>query len=276
MPLINKLSFIDLITNLTAESSKPYVGMGNPDSNILMVGTEKALNADNPNNDHESILIHELCLNVAHWNNLLVEYNYLDNPFDLMLLERPLPFAGFNPFSPLLFEITHNMVYGKGGRTYYGIQRLVNHYEVLHNLPVTNAFETINFNNSTFSKCFITEISANPAINQMQAAFKLNHFFEGDRYNFMTNEAAAFYQSFSTVVIYAGKNKKYVGQEGTENRLNIIRIFNPNLEHFHIHRMENHIYYDNGEVARVILCRHLAGGFGHARAHEIALSIVED
>ena len=82
MPLINKPSFLNLITALAAELAavgfdplvdienpdmvpehlNPYVGMGNPDSDILMVGTEKALNAANP--AHFAILTHELSLNV--------------------------------------------------------------------------------------------------------------------------------------------------------------------------------------------------------------------
>lgn len=271
MPLINKPSFDGLITNLTAKDSTPYVGMGNPDSKILLVGSEKALNTNNPNEN--TIIEHELNLNVAHWNNVLRNYNHLDTPFNPLLLERPHPFTGFNPFSPLLFEITRDKVRGQGGHTYYGMQRLLNHYEEIHNIPQTRILEVNNFNNSTFSRCFITEISTKPAKNQKKAAFKLNDFFMGERYHFMTNEAASFYQSFSTVVIYAGKNRKYVGQEGTANRLDIIRIFNPTLEHAHIHHMANHVYYDNGKGARVILCRHFAAGFGYAEAHEIALSI---
>lgn len=292
MPLINKPSFLNLITALAAELAavgfdplvdienpdmvpehlNPYVGMGNPDSDILMVGTEKALNAANP--AHFAILTHELSLNVPHWNDLMVHHNHLIQPFDPNLLLRVAPFNGFNPFSPILLAATHHLVFGHHGHTYYGLQRLLNHYEEIHGQAATNAFENTNFIDSSFSKCFITEISANPAVNLNEARFNIGQFFARNRYFFMTTQAADFYQSFRTVVIYAGKNERYVGKEGTLNRLQIIRIFNPTLTHADINTLPTHVYYDNGLGSRVILCRHLSSGFGYETAHNIALSVL--
>jgi len=287
MPLINKPSFLNLITALAAEGFdpavmmenpiaaaqlNPYVGMGNPDSDILMVGTEKALSVVNP--AHAAILVHELYLNVSHWNDLIVNHNHLTHPFDPNLLARFAPFTEFNPFSPLLFEITRQLVLGHHGHTYYGLERLLMQYEAINGLAPTNVMENINFHDSSFSRCFITEISARPAVNLNQAKFNLAHFFTGNRYHYMTAQAAAFYQSFRTVVMYAGKNAKYVGNAGTQNRLQIIRIFNTNLTHADIHILPDHVYYDNGTGARVILCRHLSSGFGGAIPHNVALSIL--
>jgi len=245
--------------------------MGNPDADILLVGTEKAL--DPKNFKHYDILNHELNLNVEHWEDIIVNHNHLIEHLDPLLLIRSGLLNGFNPFNPLLFPATLSLVGGRAGHTYYGLQRLLNYYEGIRHLPVTTIFERLKYNKCTFSRCFLTEVSANPARNIHIAKFNLSDFFVGLRYHFMTTSARDFYTSFKNVVIYAGKNNRYVGAEGTTNRLKIIRIFNPSLNHLDIINMPHFDYYDNGHGARVILCRHLAAGLGNGIAIEIANSI---
>jgi hypothetical protein len=273
MSLIIKKSFVDLISKLTTLELNNYLGMGNPNADILLVGTEKALDPTKP--VYASIINHELTMNLKHWQDILSHYNSLKESLDSVLLTRPSPLSGFNPFNPLLFPSTRKIVSGRTGHTYYGLQRLINQYEVIHSLPATNILEQGTYKNCTFSRCFITEISADPARTQREAKFKLSDFFVSSRFSFMTGLASDFYTSFKTVLIYAGKNARYVGKEGTPNRLKIIQMFNPTLDHKDLKiSPQGYIYYDNSKGARVILCRHLAAGFSNIAANEIAKSMI--
>ena len=95
-----------------------------------------------------------------------------------------------------------------------------------------------------------------------------------DRYIFLTTTASNFYRSFKTVVIYCGRNNKYVGKIGTENRLRVIQIFNPTLAHLDLITVETPSspieIYSNDLGSKVILCRHLSSGFGNNVAQVLA------
>ncbi len=272
--LITKESFADIFSNQPDidavphnGTNPPYVGMGNPNSSLLVVGNEKALNKE----DDQPIINHELLNNWNHWYDILNNHNDLIDPFNIELMNRPVSMNGFNPFNPLLFAPTLERVQGIGGHTYYGLQRLINAYE--NEGPITGLFET-SFANNTFSKCFMTEMSANPSRTTKKAGFNSADFFTSSRYCFMTGIAASFYQGFKTTILYCGRNRKYVGNPDSEERLKIIRIFNPKLEHEHrrivVFGEKNIEYYDTDNGARVILCRHLSNGFGNADAKAVA------
>ena len=270
--MINKNSFINLLTRIENNQSNPYIGMGNPDSDTLFVGSEKALDENNP--VYTSILEHELFLNYNHWKDIVNNFGALTDPFDNILLERSIPLSGFNPFNPLLFRTTAQIVQAAGaGHTYYGLQRLLNSYEVRNSSPLSTLFNPI-FSENTFSKCFITEISASPALQQTEANFKLSDFFNSDRYNFMTGSGSEFYQDFKKIVIYCGRNNRYVGKPDSNSRLKILQIFNPSIHHNHRRVVSengvNFDVYENGAGAKLILCRHFSSGFGHVQANEIA------
>jgi hypothetical protein len=227
MSLINKNSFLNLINENTSE----YIGMGNPNSDLLLVGSEKAFDV----NLQPLIAHHELYHNYMHWKDLVCNHNHLENSYDDLLLNRPHPLDGFNPFNPLFLDDTRQIVMPLGGHTYKKIKRLVNHFQNIHHLPETdiNPIDAPgnNFDLNTFSKCFITDLSSMPAINQNQANFQLDEFLQSERYNFLSHHASSFYQDFKTTILYFGNNTNYIGLVNSPQRLSILRIFNPNIEH---------------------------------------------
>ena len=227
MSLINKNSFLNLINENTSE----YIGMGNPNSNLLLVGSEKAIDLSL----HPLIAHHELYHNYMHWKDLVCNHNTLYDPYDGVLLHRPYPLDGFNPFNPLFLGVTRRIVMPLGGHTYKKIKRLVNHFQNIRHLPVTDINPIYapgnNFDLNTFSKCFITDLSSKPATNQNKANFKLDKFLQSERYNFLSHHAASFYQDFKTTILYFGKNVNYIGKVNSPQRLSILRIYNPIIEH---------------------------------------------
>jgi hypothetical protein len=227
MALINKNSFLNLINENTSE----YIGMGNPNSNLLLVGSEKAFDV----NLQPLIAHHELYHNYGHWKDIVLNYNHHKNSYDELLLNRLHPLNSFNPFNPLFLDDTRQIVMPLGGHTYNKIKRLVNDFLNIHHLPETeinpNAAPGNNFDLNTFSKCFITDLSSMPAINQNQAKFKLDEFLQSERYNFMLHHASSFYQDFKTTILYFGKNTNYIGNVNSPQRLSVLRIFNPDITH---------------------------------------------
>lgn len=275
MPLINKPEFIELLNStflraLNENKENFYVGMGNPNADILLIGSEKAL--DSSDAKYAPTLRHELELNKDHWIDLLDNYNHLENPFDLNLLNRNPPLNRFNPFNPLFLEQTANIVGNRAGHTYAGMKRLINS---VHNQNFD--LYTNDFTSNVFSKIFISELSTKTALNQNDANFNLEKFLASDRYNFLTTTASNFYQSFKTVVIYCGLKDKYVGRKGKENRLKVIQIFNPTLSHMDLITIATTSspieIYSNGLGSKVILCRHFSGGFGNDMAQALANQI---
>jgi len=230
MPLINKNSFLNLINDYTSESSE-YIGMGNPNSNLLLVGSEKAFDV----NLQPLIAHHELYHNNMHWKDLVCNHNTLYDPYDGELLHRPHPLDGFNPFNPLFLDETRQIVMPLGGHTYKKIKKLINDFQHLNHLPANdiNPITTPgnNFELNTFSKCFITDLSCIPANNQNKANFQLDEFLQSERYNFLSHHASSFYQDFKTTILYFGNNTNYIGIVNSPQRLSILRIFNPSITH---------------------------------------------
>ena len=227
MSLINKNSFLNLINENTSE----YIGMGNPNSNLLLVGSEKAFDV----NLQPLIAHHELYHNYKHWKDIVYNHNNIENPYDDILLQRPHPLNGFNPFNPLFLDETRQIVMPLGGHTYRKIKSLVNHFQNIDHLPETDIIPIAapgnNFDLNTFSKCFITDLSSMPATNQNKANFKLDEFLQSERYNFLNRYASSFYQDFKTTILYFGKGKNYIGKVNSPQRLSVLRIFNPNITH---------------------------------------------
>lgn len=266
--MIKNSSFIKLVTASAANDADDYIGMGNPDSDVLLVGCEKALEVD-----HEpmrSIWTHEFLLNQQHWADI-VRHRAGTDPFDRSLLLRPGKLAGFNPYSPILFAPTASIVKRNGGHTYRGMERLVNAYETRWTVGApTRLFESVHFTKSIFSRVFITELSDKVALRSADAGFNVKTFLDGLRHRFMSGTASQFYQGFRNVVLYCGRNSKYVGRTGTPERDAILRIFNPGVSHTHLTVHSGIEVYSPPTGARIILCRHFAAGFSAAMAMAVA------
>lgn len=292
MPLITKKSFIDLITQLNTiafstdiDKQNHYVGMGEPNSDLLLIGNEMAL--DSSSAVDKVIFNHECTFNINHWYDIYTSHIHLTNALDPSLLGRIAPLTGFNPHNPLLFSLTRTKVFKSSvsGHTYSGMERLIDKVEKTYGFTQTNIKETINWDKCSFSKFFITELNINPSKTSSTSKFNVKNFVgtnktstPSERYNFMNKGDLDFYKSFKTVIIYAGSKLNYVGKIASIEREKIIQIFNPALNHGHHHIIilpphvnPNYIeYYDCGEGSRVILSRHFSSGFSNSYAHELA------
>jgi hypothetical protein len=237
-----------------------YIGMGNPDADILLVGREKALDPDEPHD--RPIILHELLLNHPHWYDIVVNHPNKGS-HDAALLQRPHPFTDFSPYNPLLFQDTRHRVARKGSHTYRRMWLTVNRGATAHQLrglSRMNNQQQEAWSWGLFDKVFITELSIQVArkSNEAPTPFRLTEWLQSARYRFMSRMAAAFYRRFKTVVIYAGVNDtgvKYVGAPGSPERLALVQIFNPSLTHNHMHLRANGMVqeYANGSGARVLI-----------------------
>jgi len=249
--MVKNSKFLELVSS----DKQEYIGMGNPDSSLLLVGSEKALD----NQKHQGIIHHELHHNWSHWADIVNHHSHLVDPYDIVLLKRGGDLVDFNPFNPLFLAETRSIVLPLGGHTYKKIKGLINspYKKAIHDLnPLTTPFAI-----NVFSKCFITELSADPALNQNTAKFNLKNFISSSRYDFMRYGDAGFYKGFKTVLLYFGKNDKYIGTVGSAERLAILKIFDPEIDHQHIKTVKidgfEFVYYQRSNNVRILLSYHM-------------------
>lgn len=264
MPLILNKSFTSLINHLEAtitqdEAPIHYVGMGNPDSEVLIVGKEIALDKKNP--DDAGIMLHELDQNIKHWYDIISNYSHLHNSFDPNLLTRKVPLNGFNPFSPMLFTPTAARVIPRKRHTYYIIERLISKGSI---------GELFHEASSTFHHCFLTEISHIPHRNN--ADYNPLSTESIKRLNFI--QSSPFFKSFKTVIIHVGvNNKNYIGARGTIERYEKIRtLFNAGIinkpttvlldKQKDGKEIQADIFINPDEESKIIVCNQLSGSAG--------------
>lgn len=227
--LFDNLDFV--IPTEYKPSEFPYIGLGNPDSNILFVGSEKKSELSLP-----IILQHELILNFHHWFNIVLNHNNISDPFHPRLKLRGGQLNHFNPFSPLTLDETCYAVFSAGNHTYKRIQTIINAILVTHSLPKKSIFNISpkRYQDSVFSKCFLTELSDIPLPKQ-NGRWDFEEFKNSPRgTQIRYGKLGKYYRSFNKVVIYAGRN--YTGEIGTNQREEIIQLFNPSLSNNDIFR----------------------------------------
>jgi len=240
----------------------PYIGMGNPDSNLLLVGAEKGFNPS----EYPEITKHELNLNYIHWQDILLNHNNLNDQLHPRLKLRE-GLTGFNPFSPMTLDITCNKVYPKNGHTYKMMEKTINNslmmFHAMNQKSIFQVSPTF-YQESVFNYCFLTELSDLPKNSSKDGkSFSHEYFTKSERYNHLKGSLGDFYRGFDTIVIYAGK--KYTGNHGSHQREEIIRLFNPNLniEDLKYDQMGDNnkwlfdVYESALGGAKVIVCRHL-------------------
>ena len=217
----------------------PYVGLGNPDANLLLVGSEKFFNINSEKAEEAAFPIiyqHEFVYNYSHWSNLVRDYSsgYYDALHPKLKL-RGAPLNYFNPFSPLTLDETCYTVYKQEDHIYKRIETIINKILLtFHSLPPKSRFNIRphKYYESIFSKCFLTELSDKPMSIQ-NGIWDFDKFKTSPRGKQMKDgNLGNFYRSFNKVVIYAGKN--YTGEVGSLQREEIIQLFNPNLSNANI------------------------------------------
>lgn len=153
-----------------------YIGFGNPNSDILFVGKEKAFDISKS----PELFIRESINNTLHWTSI-----YQDNQYELNHAEI-FENLGFNPFFPKA-----NNIKKFPPRHTWGIYSTI--VNGIHN---TNFLlnESIDFQNSFFSNCFMTEI------NHVPSRYSKGMRMSQTRQNFFVND---FYTSFTKIFIGA-------------------------------------------------------------------------
>lgn len=171
-------SFIELVTKsvhsqenlgeIATQKANPFfIGFGNPNSNILFFGKEKAFDEKD-----KALLFRESINNGKEWLE-----NIKSAPLtkeDVTIKEGFI--SSFYPYSSI----------NKSGHTWSKYQKLVN--------LILEKQNTIN--NEFFFDCFISEINANPS-----KLSKIKHFKDEDRLNFLKSD---FYNSFKIVILACG------------------------------------------------------------------------
>jgi hypothetical protein len=238
MPLIRNLDFRKIFEGLNnivipqdyKPQEYPYIGLGNPDANILFVGSEKKEEVNFP-----QILQHELVYNFVHWCNLINEHSTFNDRFHPGLKLRGNQLDHFNPFSPLSLDETCLAVYKLGNHTYRRIETIINGITLNFNSTPPKSIFAISpkkYEDSIFSKCFLTELSDHPLPAQ-NGVWDFTGFKNSARgQHILKGSLGKFYRSFKKIVIYAGRS--YTGDVGSLQREEIIQMFNPNLTNLDI------------------------------------------
>jgi hypothetical protein len=131
--------------NLKALANPYYIGFGNPNSDILVIGKEKAFNVENT-----QLLIKESINNYAQWKEIIKHGMMADN--QITVCEK----LGFNPLLPKSFHQGKT----KSNHTWSKTSLIIKNVYKDLNLSVD---ENSNLENSIFFKCFMTELNYIPA-----------------------------------------------------------------------------------------------------------------
>lgn len=177
---------------LKALANPFYVGFGNPNSDILIIGKEKAFY---PNNT--KLLIKESINNYSQWSKILS--NTLTEKNQNEICET----LGFNPQLPKSYHK------GNFKRTHtWSIISII--IKNIYKDEILSLTETSSLEKSIFNKCFLTEL------NFIPAKYHEGSGLSDERKQFLNNN---FYKSFPIVIFSA---KSYI-----KGKYNIIKeLFN--------------------------------------------------
>lgn len=177
-----------------------FIGYGDPDAKILIVGKECAIDK---NNDHFKMYEHEYLQNFTLWRrnvNGMVSTdsvkNWISNP----------DWGIFNPLAPFkgqLFKVRTNRFQNKGtSRTWYNYQKLINLIRGMGKLDTPQNTSTIDF----YKDCFITELNDQPRANNKEISVEESDEIEENiKHRFdMMKETSSFWAHFQTVILACG------------------------------------------------------------------------
>ncbi|MEJ1222791.1 hypothetical protein [Sediminicola sp. 1XM1-17] len=161
-----------------------YLGFGNPDSDLLFIGKEKAFNIINS----PGLFIKESVNNTAQWHKL----KKTKEPLDHQNLNNEI---GFNPMFPKAY---HTGVIKQ--RHTWGMYATI--ASGLKNKDTKTHLNSMDYNTSFFQDCFMTEFNHMPS-KYSPGKMKINK----ERKDLLSS---AFYKRFKTVIIGA---QNYVTKE---------------------------------------------------------------
>lgn len=168
-----------------------YIGFGNPNSSILFIGKEKAFNFSKS----PDLFVKESINNTLHWQSI-------EECYDLLNHHNVNKKYGFNPFFPKLYhtrKLSSRHTWGLYSHIVAGINKLSN-----------DCFnESVDYDQSFFSKCFMTEI------NHIPSKYSNGLRMTEERKDLLTSQ---FYKEFKTIIIGA---KGYLTINEIKSLLNI-------------------------------------------------------
>lgn len=207
-------TFQELVNIAVAESNtcfsregqeKPnpfYIGFGNPNASLLLIGQEKAI--DQTTDDGKKSMKLESTRNPYQWQEMIAEG----------IVDRNYVVEGPGVFKNPSFPYTGNR---KGSNTW-------NHYQLL----VKRLFPDLeDYPNSFFTKTFITEI--NHEVSKKKVGNQANPI----RKNFMSH---SFFKSFPMTIIAAGN---YLSVQEIEERFDVQKTADLSQRYMKLQVFEN-------------------------------------
>lgn len=229
------------IKDLHALSNPYYIGYGNPNSEILFIGKEKAFSITN----NPELFLHESINNNKQWENVIKN----SNNYDLQ----------FNPLFPQKYFESKISNYKIKKRHTWGMYcELVK--AITEKSEITSSSEIIE--NNFFNHCFTTEV------NHIPSKYSLHTPSIKVREELLQH---VFYKSFKYVII---------GAIGSINLSQIKSIFDvdTNFEEIQISKKDGKrkrfIQVLKNDSQKIILCNQLSGAAGWT-SEEISMLIAE-
>lgn len=191
--------FIDLLNSPAWKTDKHFVGCGNPNSTILIVGKECAIKSDSEQYKEE------YAKNFEKWcqkSDTEIK-NWVDNPvLDWGIFHPRAPYKG-QRFTIRGLRKTKNgeAIIGEGGtsRTWYNYQKLINLIREQGKLSSQPNTDTIDF----YEDCFITELNESCRVNNKGSKKKPTEDSIRDRFDIM-RATKPFWSHFKTVILACG------------------------------------------------------------------------
>lgn len=189
--------FVDLLNSPAWKAGRHFVGSGNPNSTILIVGKECAINVDTEQYKEE------YAKNFEKWcqkSDTEIK-NWVDNPvLDWGIFHPRAPYKG-QRFVVEKRNAKREIISGKGGTssTWYNYQKLINLIREQGKLSLQPNTDTIDF----YEDCFITELNESCRVNNKGSKKKPTENSIRNRFDIM-RATKPFWSHFKTVILACG------------------------------------------------------------------------
>ena len=197
-------AFQKLLMEFSQKEVKHYIGLGNPNAKILIIGKECA------HEEGSTSAQQECSNNYNQWMKLVEKGHGFINEEEIPQWdgswETFCPFAPYN--KPQRFTIERKkgdkIISGAGGTsaTWYNYQKLINYIRELGKLDNPVNTSTIDF----YKDCFITELNEKCRVNNYGLSVKERQETEENirqRFDLM-KETKSFWSHFDTVILACG------------------------------------------------------------------------
>lgn len=194
--------FNDLLSNANWKKYKPFVGYGNPDATILVIGKECAIDVKSEQYQEEYLRNFEMwCIEPE-----LEIKNWVENPvLDWSIFHPRAPYYGQRFAIEKRNKDNHEIIIsGKGGTssTWYNYQKLINYIRKQGKLSTSLNTTTIDF----YNDCFITELNESCRVNNKDLNANEKQATESNirnRFDLMI-ATRPFWSHFKTVILACG------------------------------------------------------------------------